>query len=43
MCALCAHPLCRKDPLTGQTVTADEVFPNLAMYTVVEEYVKQHA
>ncbi|GFR48551.1 hypothetical protein Agub_g10450 [Astrephomene gubernaculifera] len=31
-----------KDPLTGHAVSADEVFPNLAMYSVVEEYVREH-
>lgn len=34
--SLCPHS---KDPLTGHEVSPDEVFPNLAMYAVVEEYV----
>ncbi|KAG2450771.1 hypothetical protein HYH02_004608 [Chlamydomonas schloesseri] len=30
-----------KDPLTGHAVSPDEVFPNLAMYAVLEEYVRE--
>ncbi|KAG2491375.1 hypothetical protein HYH03_010372 [Edaphochlamys debaryana] len=29
-----------KDPLTGQAVSPHEVFPNLAMYTAVEEWLR---
>ncbi|KAG2438159.1 hypothetical protein HXX76_005767 [Chlamydomonas incerta] len=32
-----------KDPLTGHAVAPDEVFPNLAMYAVLEEYVRDQA
>eukprot|EP00198_Chlamydomonas_reinhardtii_P002386 XP_001691722.1 low-CO2-induced U-box protein [Chlamydomonas reinhardtii] len=33
----------RKDPLTGHEVSPEEVFPNLAMYAVLEEYVREQA
>ncbi|GLC73021.1 hypothetical protein PLESTF_001323100 [Pleodorina starrii] len=32
-----------KDPLTGRVLSPNEVFPNLAMYHVVEEYVRDSA
>ncbi|KXZ50917.1 hypothetical protein GPECTOR_14g163 [Gonium pectorale] len=30
-----------RDPLTGHVLSTEEVFPNLTMYTLVEEYVRE--